>query len=111
MASLNRIVLVDTSGDEMFSGCSVLLSERPAEPTHPMIWSEPRDDDDRNAEITSGARMSVADLARFESMPEEDDDEPSPRTLRSSVFARACEPETGLDDAGPTHTSFREHAA
>ncbi len=80
MANLNRIVLLDTGGEELFSGQSMLSSPPPP---------KPRKDD---------APISVEP----ETLPEpknsggcgdhhDHDDEPCPETLRSSVFARARE--------------------
>jgi hypothetical protein len=63
MATLNRIVLLDTTGDELFSGSSVLAA------------CTPRD-----------VAPQAADPVREEG---DDDEESCPETLRSSVFARA----------------------
>jgi hypothetical protein len=65
MSTTNRIVLFDSWGDELFSGSS-LLSERPA-------------------------ALRLADVDR-EQAEDEDEEEPIPETLRSSVSVRIREP-------------------
>jgi hypothetical protein len=68
MANLNRIVLVDPSGGELFSGESVLSVPTSAvdDPTADRRPAEQKDEDEG----------------------EQDDEEKCPETLRSSVFVR-----------------------
>jgi hypothetical protein len=66
MSTMNRIVLLNCQGEELFSGDS-LLSEPPPPPTLPR--------EELATEETSSS-----------------DEEPIPETLRSSVLLRAHEP-------------------
>ena len=80
MASLNRIVLLDRGGEELFSGRS-MLSSRPPKPDHPPTSEDP---------------ATLPYPAASES------DEPCPETLRSSIFVRAHQ------DSGFHATASRE---
>ncbi len=85
MSTTNRIVLLSSQGDELFSGSSLLVE--PAPPTLPAVAPlAPR-----------GAVETQLAPAEEEEPPmyhagEDLDDEPVPETLRSSVFVRAHEP-------------------
>jgi hypothetical protein len=75
MASLNRIVLLDRGGDELFSGQS-MLSTPPPIPDDPPVSSEP--------ETLPRSPALGGDV-------DDEHDEPCPETLRSSVFVRVRE--------------------
>ncbi|MBX3259333.1 MAG: hypothetical protein KIS78_24075 [Labilithrix sp.] len=79
MSTPNRIVLTDAQGAELFSGGS-LFSE-PAPPT-------------LRREETARAAPRDVHLEREDAREErrEDEDEPVPETLRSSVLVRVREP-------------------
>ncbi|HVH47482.1 MAG TPA: hypothetical protein VM925_34340 [Labilithrix sp.] len=72
MSTINRIVLCDSRGEELFSGSS-LLSDPPPPPTL------------RLGEI----ERETCDTPEQQT---DDEDEPIPETLRSSVHARIGEP-------------------
>jgi len=83
MASLHRIALFDSLGDELFSGKS-LLSEPPM------------------------PKVIVEDQTQLEM----DDEEPCPETLRSSVFVRVhdriVDPSQQEDDDGTVDVTFSD---
>lgn len=72
MATTNRIVLLNRTGEELFSGASLF-----SEPLAPMACAS----EERPVAPNSETRP-----------PEEEDEEPIPATLRSSVLLRAHEP-------------------
>lgn len=80
MASLNQIILVDSGGEELFSGRS-MLSTRPPKLDDPPTSQDP---------------------ATLPNPQASEHDEPCPETLRSSIFPRTRE------DSGFHATGSRE---
>src|SRR5262245_61376691 len=83
MASLQRIVLFDSFGDELFSGRSIMSSR----PPQPQFEVSSTDGDDGEEEI-----------------------EPCPETLRSSVFVRLHDdsPPRSADESGEIEVVFSD---
>ena len=82
MSTTNRIVLLSSEGDELFSGSSLLVE--PAPPTLPAVAPlAPR------SQVVETVEERAVEA---EHLDEEPEDEPVPETLRSSVFVRAHEP-------------------
>jgi len=82
MSTTNRIVLLSSEGDELFSGNSLLVE--PAPPTLPAVAPL--------APHSQVVEKVVERAVEPEHLDEELEDEPVPETLRSSVFVRAHEP-------------------
>lgn len=96
MSTPNRIMLVDSWGYELFSGSSILSSE--ASPQ--TLFVSPRDNERPASEAVvppEGPPME----------PEDDEEcEPVPETLRSSVFVRTYEPTSRpivIEEVGGNH--------
>jgi hypothetical protein len=113
MSTTNRIVLVDSRGGELFSGDSVLSDAPPTLRIERSYSSAPSADllvepDEPEAEtprvmmprltieeiaVEEAERLGLhADAKEHDAVAVEDDEEPIPETLRSSVFVRAHEP-------------------
>ena len=89
MSTTNRIVLLSSEGDELFSGSSLLVE--PAPPTLPAV--APPAPHSQVVEKLEERVVVEAERGSFaEEQNEELEDEPVPETLRSSVFVRAHEP-------------------
>ena len=90
MSTTNRIVLLSSQGDELFSGSSLLVE--PAPPTLPAVAPAAPS----GAVETPIAHAEEQEEARAyragDDLGDDLDDEPIPETLRSSVLVRAHEP-------------------
>ncbi len=87
MSTANRIVLLSCEGDELFSGSSLFL-EPPPSTLPAALQLAPR----RHVEPIVEEKLAERSQEDARNDRDEDDEEPVPETLRSSVFVRTHEP-------------------
>ena len=88
MSTANRIVLLSSEGDELFSGSSLFLEAPPPSTLPAALQLAPRRRVDEIVEEKLAEPIEKED----ERDVADEDEEPVPETLRSSVFVRAHEP-------------------
>ena len=88
MSTANRIVLLSTEGDELFSGSSLFLEPPPPSTLPAALQLAPRRLVDESVEEKLTEQVEQGD----DRDQVDEDEEPVPETLRSSVFVRAHEP-------------------